>query len=98
MEFEQLNIISSSIEELLRKSDHPDKAQWLLDKRATLTHGTAEENQAALEEILSYIQGKGSLSDLSLRPAAKEKLNDLLDRFYWEIVYLIAESDVEDRD
>lgn len=110
MEVEQLIETLTSIEDPLRRSNHSDEAQWLLNKRATLIHGASDHGasdqiRVALEEIRSHIYGMGSLSDLYLRPTAelgmtsveaRKVLLDLLEHLYYEIAYLLAMNSPKD--
>lgn len=105
MEVDKLLDILKSIEDLLRKSNHDDKAEWLADKGATINDGSRDKMLDALESIRGHMVGMGSLTDLYLRPIpetgmtpeeARGVLLGLVESLYNEIVSILAGISLED--
>ena len=104
MEVDKLLDTLKSIEDLLRKSNHDDKAEWLADKGATINDGSRDKMLDALESIRGHMVGMGSLTDLYLRPIpetdmtpkeARGVLLGLVESLYNEIVSILAGISLE---
>lgn len=103
MEVEDLLNTLMSIEDLLCRTNHEDKAQWLANKRTIVNNGTKDEIHVAIMDIRSHIYGMGSLSDLYLRSIpetsltsveARKVLLGLLEHFYKQTTSFLTCTDL----